>query len=168
MSIDAVSSVSSSSSTSSSSSSSSSSALSQETIDKLKALGLDPSQYSSEAEAQQAITDAQQKQDAQKSGGSGSSSLSTIKTEVEELASSMGISVGNSDKISDIMQNISDKISELQSSAGSDESKQTQVTGYNDQYTTISNELAQLEASRSMTGANALANYNKASLGLAA
>lgn len=163
MSVDSINSV---SSASSSSSTSSSSALSQETINKLKALGLDPNDYTSETAAQKAIADLQAKQMQQTTGGS--SDFKTIKTDAEELAAAMGITTGNSDKISDLMDEISDKISELQESAGTDETKLSQVTEYNSQYTTISNELSKLEVSRSMTGANALANYNKASLGLVA
>ena len=164
MSVNAVGSV---NSSSSAASTSSSSAISEDTKKKLQALGLDPSKYTSEAQAQTAITQAQAQQQSQqdgakKSGGSGS--FATIKTEVQDLASKMGVSVGNNDKASDILSNISDKISELQSSAGTDPTKLSELNGYQSQYTSISSELSQLEASRNMTGATALADYNKATL----
>lgn len=145
--------------------SASSSVLSDDTKKKLQALGLDPSKYTSEAQAQQAIQDAQTKQESTRQSGN-KGSFETIKTEVQELAGSMGISAGSNDKISDIMSSISDKISELQSSAGSDQTKLSQVNSYNSQYTSITNEIAQMEAAKSMTGATALANYNKIALGI--
>jgi hypothetical protein len=161
----AISSVSS-SSVASTNNNSSSTALSDDTKNKLQALGLDPSKYTTEAQAQAAITQAQAQQQSQQSGTqkSGSSSFSTIKTEVQDLASKMGISVGSNDKMKDILGKISDKMSELQSTAGTDPTKLSELNGYQSQYTSISSELSQLEASRNMTGATALADYNKATL----
>lgn len=152
----------------SSRSASSSSALSQETINKLKALGLDPTKYSSEAQAQQAITEKTEQNNSSSSSSqkSGSSNFATIKTEVQDLASKMGIYVESNDKIDDILSKISDKISELEGTAGSDQAKEAEVNGYQNEYTIISAELSQLEASRSMAGASAMASYNKAALGL--
>lgn len=163
MSIDSINSV---NSASASSSSSSTSKLSEETKKKLQALGLDPTKYTSEAQAQTAITEAQNKQASNKPAAP--SNFQTIKNEVQDLASKMGIIPGANDKINDIMANISDKITELQATAGTDSAKLAQVSDYNSQYTTISNELAQMEAAKNMTGASAMANYNKAALGLAA
>jgi len=163
---DAISSV---SSSSSSKTSSTSSVLSNDTKAKLKALGLDPTKYTSESAAQEAITEAQEKQQqktaAPKSDGS---SFTTIKTEVQDLAAKIGITVGTNDKTSDILTKISDQITELKSAAGTDSSKLSAASAYESQYTTISSELSQLESAKNMTGASALANYNKAALGLAA
>lgn len=164
---DAISSVSSTSSASSASASSST-AISDDTKKKLLALGLDPSKYTTESQAEEAITEAQAKQQPQQAQKSGSSSFATIKTEVQELASKMGLNVGTNDKTSDILSKISDEINELQSTAGSDPTKASQANAYQSQYTTISSELSQLEAARNMTGATALGNYNKAAQGLAA
>lgn len=146
----------------------SSSKLSEDTKKKLKELGLDPSQYSSEAEAQAAIAAKQHQktEGAKKAGGGGD--FKRIEEEAQALAAQMGISAGGNDKISDIMSKISDKIDELESSAGSDKTKLAQVNDFSNKYTTISNELAQLQAAKNMTGATALGNYNKASLGLTA
>ena len=148
------------------SSKSSSTALSDDTKKKLQALGLDPSKYTTEAQAQAAITAAQAQQQSQQQGAQkpGGSSFSSIKTEVQDLASKMGINVGNNDKTSDILNNISDKISELKSSAGTDPTKLSELNGYQSQYTSISSELSQLEASHNMTGATVLSDYNKATL----
>lgn len=163
MSVNAISSA---STGSASGSSASATQLSQDTINKLKALGLDPTKYTSELQAKQAIEEAQEKQAPQKPNSK--DSFSTLKTEAQDLASQMGVIVGNSDKISDIMDKISTQIDELQSSAGTDETKLSQVNDYNTQYTALSSELSQLQASQNMTGAMALANYNKAAFGLAA
>lgn len=164
MSIDAVSSV---STSSLSSTSSSSSALSDDTKKKLEALGLDPTKYTTEAQAQAAITAAQEKQ-AQQSQQGGSNSYESIKTEVNSLASTMGIEVGSNDKLEDILDKISTQITTLQASAGTDATKLADVNNYQAQYTTITSELSKIEAAKNMTGASALANYNKAALGLAA
>ena len=143
------------------------SALSDDTKKKLQALGLDPTKYATEADAEQAIQDATAKQAATKKPD-GAGNFKTIEEEAQALASEMGIPVGQNDKMSDIMDAITAKIDDLQSSAGSDPTKLAQVNDYNSKFSSISSELAQLQASRSMTGATALGNYNKASQGLAA
>lgn len=165
MTIGAINSVGSASSTSIASGASSTK-LSEDTKKKLKELGLDPSQYSSEAEAQAAIAakEHQKTAGAQKAGGGGD--FKRIEEEAQALAAQMGISAGGNDKINDLMDKISNKISELESGAGSDKTKLAQVNDFSNKYTTISNELAQLQAAKNMTGATALGNYNKASLGL--
>jgi hypothetical protein len=164
-----VSAISSSSVSSSGSSSSSTSSLSEETKQKLKALGLNPSSYTSEAAAKAAITaaqqQAQQSQKSQSSQGS-SNSMETIETETKSLAATMGVIVGNSDTLDDIFSNISTKVSELQSSAGTDETKKSEAGSYASQYSTLYSQYSQATATQNMTGATALSNYNKASLGL--
>jgi len=145
---------------------SSSTAITSDIKKKLQALGLDPSKYSTEAQAQAAITQAQaQQQPPQKPSGSKDDS---IKTEVQDLASKMGITAASEDKISDILTKISDKISELRASAGTDPTKQAEADSYEYQYTTLSNDFSQKESSKSkLTGTlEGLANYNKASLAL--
>lgn len=165
MSIDAVSSMGGASSASISSGASSSK-ISEDTKKKLRALGLDPSRYTSEAEAQAAIQEAMSKQIAQKPNGA--DGFKQIEEEAKALAAQMGVSVGNNDKLDDIMSSISSKIDELKSSAGSDENKLAQVNDYSAKFSAISNELTQLQAAKNMTGATALGNYNKAALGLTA
>jgi len=148
------------------SSSSSSTALTDATKKKLQDLGLDPSKYNTEALAQAAISQAQTQQQTQKPQKPSGSKDDSIKTEVQDLASKIGVIAGNNDKITDILSKISDKISELQTSAGTDPAKLAEVNSYQSQYTTISSEIAQKEAAKNMTGATAVASYNKVSLGL--
>jgi hypothetical protein len=154
-------------SSSQASSNDSSTAITDDTKKELQALGLDPSKYTTEAQAEQAITQAQsqQQQGAQKSGGS---NIGTIKTEVQGLASKMGVSIGTNDKMSDILSKISDKLGDLQSSAGNDPTKLSQFNSYQSQYTSISSELSQMEASRSKitNGLDQMADSNKKALGL--
>lgn len=147
-------------------SSSSTTKLSEDTKKKLKELGLDPAQYSSEAEAQAAIAAKLHQQQGIDKKHSGDNGFKRIEEEAQALAAQMGISVGSKDKIYDIMGKISDKISELESSAGSDKIKLAQVNDYSNRYRAIADELAQLQAAQNMTGATAMGNYNKASLGL--
>ena len=166
---DAISSVSSNSAASSSSNSSSAAKISDETKKKLEALGLDPSKYTSEAAAQAAITEAQQAQQAQQAQAqpkNSGTSMETIEDSVKNLASKMGVPVGNNDKVDDILGNLSDKISELKTSAGTDETKKTEATAYDNEYFTLNAEYTQATAAQNMTGATAVAVYNKAALGL--
>lgn len=137
------------------------SVLSEDTIKKLEALGLDPTKYTSEEQAEEAIAAAQQPQQTPQTG---SNSYDTIKTEVDDLASQMGIDIGNKDTLDDILDKISTQITTLQADAGTDQTKLQDANNYQNEYTTISNELSQLEAAQNMTGATALASYNKASI----
>lgn len=166
---DAISSV---SGSSSSSASSTSSVLSNETKSKLKALGLDPADYTSESAAKSAIAEATAKkaQEAQQTQSQSkpqrSGVLETVETNTKELASKMGISISTEDKLADIFDKISTKIDELQASAGTDASKKTDASGYKSEYSILYSEYSQATATQNMTGASALASYNKAALGL--
>ena len=155
-------------------SSSSSQKLTEETKSKLQALGLDPSKYTTEAQGQKALTEAQAAQNSQAAQAGAQhqhaphGGESSIKAEVQALAAQIGIPVGSKDKISDILANVSEKISELKASAGNDPTKLAQVNSYQSQYTAISGEIAQKQSSESkLTGSlQGLANYNKIALGL--
>lgn len=142
-----------------------SSKISEDTKKKLLALGLNPADYKNETDAQAAIAAHQhQQQEGTKKAGGGD--FKRIEEEAQALAAEMGVAVGQNAKINDIMDKISSKLSELESNSGSDSTKTAQINDFSNKFTTISNELAQLQASKNMTGATALGNYNKASLGL--
>ena len=81
---------------------------------------------------------------------------------------SVGVSVGVGDGIEEILDNISAQVSQLQSAAGTDETKIAEATNYETSYASLSSEYSQMEASQSMLSGSlsGLANYNKASLGL--
>lgn len=163
---DAISSISSNASSSLSASSSSSGKLTDETKKKLEALGIDTANVKTEAEGQAKLKEAHAAQAHQKPKGA--SPMASIEDGAKALASEMGVSVGSKDKLTDIFDNITAKLSELKASAGDDENKKAEVSNYENQYNTLYNEYSQMAAARNMTGASALANYNKAALGLAA
>lgn len=155
-------------------SSSSSQKLTEETKSKLQALGLDPSKYTTEAQGRQALKEAQAAQNSQAAQAGAQpqhaahGGESSIKAEVQALAAQVGVPVGSKDKISDILANISKKITELKASAGNDPTKLSQVNDYQSKYNAISGEIAQKQTSESkLTGSlQGLANYNKIALGL--
>lgn len=169
-------------SSSAASSSSSTTTLSSDTKKKLQVLGLDSSKYKTEAQAQEAITQAQSQTSGTqtvkggcasctncgKCGKGSTTNISSIQTSAKDLASKMGVSVGTKDELPDILSKISDKISELESSAGSDSTKLSDVDSYKKQFQTLAGKFEKISASQNMTGASALASYNKAALGLSA
>jgi hypothetical protein len=165
---DAISSVSSSSvsSTSSNSSSSENSTL-KKLKEQLQALGVDVSNITTVAQAQQKLSEVQNSQSGSKKP-QGNSSMDTIITNVKSLASKIGVELSDNDKPDDMMDKISTKISELTASAGTDETKKSEASAYETEYKTLNDELNQAKSAMNMTGATALGNYNKAALGLAA
>lgn len=151
-------------SSSASSNKSSTSSLSETTKAKLKELGLDPTDFTSEAEAQAAIAQVQAQQQAQQSASSaGNKSDDTIKTEAKSLASELDVSVSDNDTTDDILLKISSAISNLQEQAGNDENKLAQVQTYQTEYDTISQELSSKQTSQAQLSASmsGMANYNK-------
>lgn len=150
----------------------SASALSEDTKKKLKALGLNPSNYTSESQAQAAIKAAEAKKaETQKPQGaapSGGTDMQTVHDEAKSLASEMGVYVGTDDTMDDILAGISDKINELKASAGTDAGKLEEVEDFESRYNSISDDYTQVKSAKNMTGASALAAYNKAAFGIAA
>ncbi|MEI8128246.1 MAG: hypothetical protein WCG95_01385 [bacterium] len=158
--------------------SNSSIAISSNTKKRLQSLGLDPSKYVTEVEAQQAIFKAQQSTvnnsktqgncqpctNCGKCGKSGTSSLNATIADIKDLASKMGIPVGNNAKIGDLITTISDKITALEATAGKDPTKLLELDSYKAKYALIANQLSTMASAQSMSGATILANYNKASL----
>lgn len=149
--------------------------LTEDTKNKLQALGLDPSKYITEAQGQKALIEAQAAQlfqatqaVAQPQHASHIGFVNSIRTEVEALAAQVGVPVGNRDKMIEVLGSIADKITDLKVSAGTDSTKLAQVNDYQSKYTTISNEIAQKESSESKLSGSlqGLANYNKIALGL--
>jgi hypothetical protein len=146
---------------------SSTSAIKDDTKKKLAALGIDSSNIKTEAEAQQQIKQVQQEkaQHAQAAqANKGGSSQAEIKSEATSLAEQMGITVGNEDQVSTIMDNLATKLTELKAAAGTDETKISEYQNYQTQYDTLNQEYQQSQMiSASMDG---MANYNKVLLGL--
>lgn len=158
----------------SSKSSSSASKISAETKAKLQALGLDPTKYTTEAQAQAAIAQAQQgvQQTGQAGGGGNKEEMEAIKSDAQSLAAQVGASYDSNAKVPDIMAAISDKINSLQAEAGDDPVKLQQVKADEDQFETISNSISTMETQKQTAQAqlngsmDGLARYNKVGLNL--
>ena len=157
------------------STSSSSSQLTDATKKKLEALGIDTAKIKTETEGLAKLKEAQASQASQAAQASaapppppGGISPEDVKTEAKALAASIGVSVGQSDKINDILNKISTKISEMKASAGTDESKKSEVEGFYAQYQAVYTDYQEIESKKSMlsNSLDALANYNKIRLGL--
>lgn len=149
--------------------------LTEETKNELQALGLDPSKYTTEAQGQKALIEAQAAQSsqatqavAQPQHASHFGFVSSIRAEVETLAAQVGVSVGSRDKMIEVLGSIADKITDLKISAGTDSTKLAKVNSYQSQYEAISGEILQKQSSESKLtdSLKYLANYNKAALGL--
>ena len=171
---DSISSIGSSKSTSAASSTSSSTAaqkLTDETKKKLQDLGVDTTSITTEAQGQIALLQAlQQAQTAEKhppEGIGGNGEMESIKAQASALAAQVGATVSSNDKLPDIMDKISTAINSLQSQAGTDEAKLSQVQSYQSQYDAISGTLSQMQAQHAqkeaqMSGSmEGLASQNK-------
>ena len=172
MSLDAISGVQ--SSAVSSNQKNNSTALTDATKKQLESMGIDTSNVKTESEGKTKLQEAQasqQQQQAQAAQAKGSnSSEQEMKTEVTDLASQMDVEVQNDDSTSTILDNISQKLEELQAAAGTDPSKVQEYQSFESQYNTLNQEYTQSQSSQSMLSSSlsGMANYNKALLGLAA
>ncbi len=113
--------------------------LSSSTKMKLEALGIDPSNVTSEAQAQMLINQAeatkhQQSSEQQQQGGN--SSEQQLLSEAKQLATAVGASVSSDDSLDDIIDNISEKIQVMM--ASNDPSKVKMAQGYQTQLASIS------------------------------
>lgn len=132
---------------------------------KLEALGVDTTNIKTEAEGQRIlkIVEAKQEEVQKTHISKGVSSATSIRAEATQLASEVGVSVSNDDKIDNILSKISDKINELRINIGNDQSKLAQINKYQSQLEAISSEFSNMQTSKIQlsNGMNALASYNK-------
>lgn len=146
--------------------------ISEETKKKLEALGLDPSSVTSEAEAQALITAAQEAQSQNNTGsqdkGGGKSSANDILTDTKQLAKEVGVSVADNDKIDDILDNISIKVSKMIAEAQCDPAKMKPAEDFQSRLSVLIDENESLKTSmQSMfTAMNMVSISNKLALGL--
>lgn len=141
---------------------SSGSGLSEDTKKKLKALGLDPTKYKSEAEALAAIKEALAK--LQQKQAASATPQDEIQEKIFSLAASLNISVSKTEKPEDILAKISSKISEMESSE--EKTSKNELSVLKSEYSNLYNEYTKIKSANNMTGADAMANYNKIALGL--
>lgn len=144
--------------------------LSEETIRKLRRLGIEPSTVTSEAQAQALITKLEQKlEQVHKTANSNNaqqatSSESEMIAKAKALATQVGVSVSSSESLSDIFSKISKKLESI--TKGGDSLKE--VKGYKSELSSLEDEYSTIQQSQnSMYSAmNYTANMNKYILGL--
>lgn len=144
--------------------------LSEETIRKLRRLGIEPSTVTSEAQAQALITKLEQKLEQVHKTANSSNAQQATSSEAEmiakakALAAQVGVSVSSSESLSDIFSKISKKIESI--TKGGDSLKE--VKGYKSELSSLEDEYSTIQQSQnSMYSAmNYTANMNKYILGL--
>lgn len=144
--------------------------LSEETIRKLRRLGIEPSTVTSEAQAQALITKLEQKlEQVHKTANSNNAQQATSSeaemiAKAKALAAQVGVSVSSSESLSDIFSKISKKLESI--TKGGDSLKE--VMGYKSELSSLEDEYSTIQQSQnSMYSAmNYTANMNKYILGL--
>lgn len=144
--------------------------LSEETIRKLRRLGIEPSTVTSEAQAQALITKLEQKlEQVHKTANSNNAQQATSSeaemiAKAKALAAQVGVSVSSSESLSDIFSKISKKLESI--TKGGDSLKD--VKGYKSELSSLEDEYSTIQQSQnSMYSAmNYTANMNKYILGL--
>ena len=144
--------------------------LSEETIRKLRRLGIEPSTVTSEAQAQALITKLEQKLEQVHKPANSSNAQQATSSEAEmiakakALAAQVGVSVSSSESLSDIFSKISKKLESI--TKGGDSLKE--VKGYKSELSSLEDEYSTIQQSQnSMYSAmNYTANMNKYILGL--
>ena len=144
--------------------------LSEETIRKLRRLGIEPSTVTSVAQAQALITKLEQKlEQVHKTANSNNAQQATSSeaemiAKAKALATQVGVSVSSSESLSDIFSKISKKLESI--TKGGDSLKE--VKGYKSELSSLEDEYSTIQQSQnSMYSAmNYTANMNKYILGL--
>lgn len=144
--------------------------LSEETIRKLRRLGIEPSTVTSEAQAQALITKLEQKlEQVHKTANSNNAQQATSSeaemiAKAKALAAQVDVSVSSLESLSDIFSKISKKLESI--TKGGDSLKE--VKGYKSELSSLEDEYSTIQQSQnSMYSAmNYTANMNKYILGL--
>lgn len=138
----------------SSTSSSSSQKLTDETKQKLQALGVDTTSITTEMQGQIALLQAQQQQQilqahCEGKSGNGKAEMDSIKSQAVSLAEKLGINVLKDEKLSDIMAVIGPALDAKVLQAGNDKTKLAEVQALQSEYNSLSSSLSKMEAQRS-------------------
>jgi len=127
--------------------------LTNDTKQKLDALGVDTSSITTEAQGQIALLQAQQQQpqNGQSGGekhhsGSGKAEMEAMKSQATELAGKVGVTVSSDEKLDDIMAAIGPAISAKVSAAGNDQTKLNEVQELQSEYDTLSSSLTTMQS----------------------
>jgi hypothetical protein len=144
--------------------------LSEETKRKLKALGIDPTTVTSEAQAKKLIEKAEANSSVKETTKTEDKSVSTSESEVltkaKNLAQKMGVKLSKNMSIDEILKSISEKISEMLNSE--DDGAQELAKGFQQEFSEISNEYTPVKQNQNSMYAmlTQSANINKYMLGL--
>ena len=124
--------------------------LSEETIRKLRRLGIEPSTVTSEAQAQALITKLEQKLEQVHKTANSSNAQQATSSEAEmiakakALAAQVGVSVSSSESLSDIFSKISKKLESI--TKGGDSLKE--VKGYKSELSSLEDEYSTIQQSQ--------------------
>ena len=170
--------------------------LSPQTKAQLDLLGVNTSNIKTEAQGQTALQSAQssqasqsaqqsqqsqqpqQTQGAHKAGG-GNQAFESLKSEAMQLASKVGASVSQNDKLDAIMSAISTALTNMQAQAVNNPQKAARIKGYQVEFQSLSTSLSSMQSSSHQQAAqsqvastqiqnslNAMALYNMASVSI--
>ncbi|MCI1273899.1 MAG: hypothetical protein LKG27_05645 [Clostridiaceae bacterium] len=139
--------------------------LSEETKQKLIALGLDPTQFTSETQAQQKIAEIQaikQQNNTQSSTQQqGNSTQAALMSEAKTLAAQANVSVADTDKLDDILENISDAVSKMDAQNPNTKYFQERLAALENENIQAQQSISSLDSMMAMAATN-----NKIALGL--
>lgn len=131
------------------SSSSAAQKLTDETKNKLQALGVDTTNITTETQGQIALLQAQQaKGEKSGHGGAGKEEMQSLKAEATSLAEKLGVSVTSDEKLSEIMDAIGPALDAKISAAGNDEAKIAETQSLQDEFAAISSTLSDMQAQK--------------------
>lgn len=156
----------------------SSQALTEETKKKLEALGIDTKYIRTEQEGKQKLQEIEQSQKAQQAAQQQNiqpqqptqqqdGSIATLITNIKDLAQQVGVSVGMTSNIEDVLANIKTKISDMQATKtvnSVEEDSKAKAASYQLRYETLYNEYESKKNSQNKltSSLNAMALYNMA------
>lgn len=143
--------------------------LSETTKAQLEALGITASEGMTEAEAQQKIAAAQAEQK-QENGEQqqGNSSESEILSDAKSLASQVGVSVASDEDISEILDDIGDRLEVMLEEAENNPSALSSIASYFSQLTSLDDRYDSLQSFENnlYSAMNMVSTNNKIALGL--
>jgi len=160
-------------------------ALTAQTKSQLESMGINTTNIKSEEQGQTTLQSLQtnnttQTQNVQQAAppSGGDSSAESVKEAAISLAQKVGASVSSDDNIEDILDAISQAISNLQAQAANDPQKITKIKQFEADYQSLCQSVSEMEASKTasaiqgissqaQTGLDGLASYNMASISIA-
>jgi len=146
--------------------------LSEETKQKLQALGIDPSTVTSETQAQALIAAAQQKIQQTNNDSSSKNTCCTSECELiaraKNLASKIGVQTSSNDSLTSLIDKITSKLTSLETQTAVDDKNKSEIQKYKSELTTIKNEYAEVNTNQNslITAMTLTANLNKFLLGI--